>query len=191
MKIVAINGSARKKGNTHDMLVAALAPLEAAGHECEIVSLGAKDVRGCTACGKCKETRDRACHGRKDYLNEIMEKVWEADVLFIGSPTYFADVTAETKAFIDRIGYVSMANGGLLRRKIGAAVVTARRGGAIHTFDTINHLFTISEMITVGSSYWNVGIGAMPGSVKENDEEAMGTMRKLGENTAWLLEKRA
>ncbi|MBK5211288.1 MAG: flavodoxin family protein [Coriobacteriia bacterium] len=189
MKILAINGSARKKGNTHDMLVAALAPLEAVGHECEMVSLAAEDVRGCTACGKCKEKRDRACHGRKDFIAEIMGKVWEADVLFLGSPTYFGDVSTEMKAFIDRIGYVAMANGGLLRRKVGAAVVTARRGGAIHTFDTINHLFTISEMVTVGSSYWNVGLGAPIGAVKENDEEGMETMRKLGENTAWLLEK--
>lgn len=188
MKVLAINGSPRAKGNTHDMLMRAMAPLEAAGHQCELISLAGKDVRGCIACSKCYQSMDRQCHGRDDYLNEILEKVWQADVLLLGSPTYFADVTPEIKAFIDRVGYVAGANGGLLRRKVGAGIVAARRGGAIHAFDSLNHLFTIREMITVGSSYWNVGLGAPRGSAAQ-DDEAMITMDKLGENIAWLLER--
>lgn len=188
MKVLAVNGSPRPKGNTYDMLMRSMVPLTAAGHECELISLAGKDVRGCIACSKCYKSMDRQCHGRDDYINEIMEKVWQADVLLIGSPTYFADVTPEIKAFIDRIGYVAGANGGLLRRKVGAGVIAARRGGAIHAFDTINHLFTIREMITVGSSYWNVGLGAPKGSAVQ-DDEAMITMDKLGDNIAWLLSR--
>lgn len=188
MKVVAINGSPRHDGNTHDMLQAALEPLADANHECEIISIGGKDVRGCTACGKCREIKDRACHGRKDYLNEIMPSIWDADVIILGSPTYFADVTTEMKAFIDRVGYVARSNDHLLKRKIGAAVVTMRREGGIHAFDTMNHLFTINQMITVGSSYWNDGVGSPKGSAA-NDQEAMDIMFTLGHNIAWLLEE--
>lgn len=188
MKVVAINGSPRRDGNTHDMLEAALQPLVDAGHNCEIIQIGGKDVRGCTACAKCREIKDRTCHGRRDYLNEIMPSVFDADVILLGSPTYFADVTTEMKAFIDRVGYVAGSNGGLLKRKLGAAIVVARRDGAIHAFDTMNHLFTISQMITVGSQYWNDGFGAPKGAVV-GDQEAMDIMFTLGHNIAWLAEK--
>lgn len=186
MNIVAINGSARKQGNTHILLETALAPLAQAGHQCEIIELAGLDIRGCKACGGCKAKQNSTCTGRNDDLNPIMAKLFQADAILLGSPTYFADVSAEMKALIDRVGYVSMANGGLLVRKVGAAVVAVRRGGAIHTFDTMNHLFTISQMITVGSTYWNMGVGGPAGDVA-NDEEGMRTMRILGENMEWLL----
>ena len=188
MEVVAINGSPRRDGNTYEMLQAAIKPIADVGHTCEIINIGAKDVRGCTGCGKCREIKDGNCHGRKDYLNEIMPKVFKADVIILGSPTYFADVSAEMKAFIDRIGYVARSNDDLLRRKLGAAVVVARREGGIHAFDTMNHLFTISQMITVGSSYWNDGFGSGKGMVAE-DAEAMDVMTTLGHNIAWLAEK--
>lgn len=108
--------------------------------------------------------------------------------IHIGSPTYFADVSSETKALIDRAGYVSMANCGLFRRKAGAAVVAVRRGGAVHAFDTINHFFTINQMIIPGSNYWNVGVGRAIGEVA-GDKEGMGAMKVLGENMAWLLSR--
>jgi multimeric flavodoxin WrbA len=188
MKVVAVNGSARKGGNTAQLIEAAFAPLREAGIECELIELAAKDVRGCTACRKCFETKDGLCHGRKDYLVEIMPKLWEADAILLGSPTYFSDVTTEMKALIDRTGYVSMANGGLLARKIGAAVVAVRRGGGIHVFDSINHLFFISQMVVMGSTYWNLGYGREKGEVAE-DAEAMRNMANLGTNIAWLLGK--
>jgi multimeric flavodoxin WrbA len=106
--------------------------------------------------------------------------------ILIGSPTYFADVSPETKALIDRAGFVGMANGGIYARKVGAAVVAVRRAGGIHAYDTINHFFGISNMITVGSSYWNLGIGFAPGDV-DRDEEGIRTMQQLGANMAWLL----
>ena len=190
MKVVAVNGSARKGGNTAQLIEAAFVPLRKAGIECELIELAAKDVRGCTVCRKCFELKDLACHGRKDYLNEIMPKIWEADAIILGSPTYFADVTPEIKAFMDRVGYVSIANGGLLVRKPAAAVVAVRRGGGIHTFDSLNHWFGIAQMITVGSTYWNLGYGREKGEVQE-DAEALRNMANLGTNIGWLLGKLA
>lgn len=170
------------------MLERVCASLTEASHECEILNLAGKDVCGCTVCLLCRKHKDGRCHGRDDYISEIMPKVWEADILLLASPTYFADCSSEMKAFIDRIGYVAMGNGGLLKRKIGASLVAARRGGAIHAFDSMNHLFTINQMITVGSSYWNDGYGAERGAVLE-DEEAMRTCDNLAANIAWLAEK--
>jgi multimeric flavodoxin WrbA len=162
--------------------------LEDEGIATEMVQLAGKTIRGCTACGKCFENRDKRCAIDNDFANECIEKMVEADGIILASPTYFADVTAEIKALIDRAGYVSRANPDILRRKIGAAVVAVRRTGAIHAFDTLNHFFLISEMIVPGSSYWNIGIGRAIGDV-EQDEEGMETMRILGRNMAWLLKK--
>ena len=121
-------------------------------------------------------------------INLCIEKMAEADGIIIGSPTYFADLTPETKALIDRAGFVAKANGDMFRRKVGAAVVAVRRAGAIHVFDSINHLFFISQMIVAGSSYWNIGLGMNPGDVKK-DTEGVETMRNLGANLAFLLKK--
>lgn len=187
MNVIAINGSPRKDGNTARLLRVVLAELEAEGIETEIIHIGGKHIRGCTACMKCWENLDRKCIIDTDIVNESIAKMAEADGIIIGSSTYFADVTAETKAFIDRTGFVGLANG-LFNRKAGAAVVAVRRAGAIHAYDTINHLFGISNMVTVGSSYWNIGIGLEPGDV-EKDDEGMQTMKNLGQNMAWLLKK--
>lgn len=190
MRIVGVSGSARKNGNTKGLIEMAFAPLREAGYECELIELAGKEVRGCTACMKCRELKDGQCHGRDDFGNEVLDRMRDADALILGSPTYFADVTSEMKALIDRVGYVSMGNGGFFIRKPAAAVVAVRRGGAVHVFDTINHFFLISQMVVVGSSYWNLGIGREKGEV-EGDEEGIRTMRKLGENMAWLLGKLA
>lgn len=105
--------------------------------------------------------------------------------LILGSPTYFADVTSELKALIDRVGFVALANGGAFSGKIGAAVVAVRRGGATHVFNTINNMFLISSMIVPGSRYWNLGMGCEKGEVLD-DEEAMRNMNHLGQTIAWL-----
>ncbi len=190
MRVVGVNGSARSRGNTALLIEAVFEPLSAAGHECELIELAGKDIRGCTACGLCRERPDRRCHGRRDDAGDVLEALFGADAIVLGSPTYFADVTAEMKALIDRAGYVGRGNGNLLARKPGAAVIAVRRGGAIHAFDTINHFFLIGEMIVVGSSYWNLGVGGPKGAVS-NDDEGLETMRRLGENMAWLLSKLA
>lgn len=188
MKVVGVNGSARKDGNTALLLQRVFEPLRAAGIECELVQLGGKRVHGCTACYKCGEQKVGNCVGVRDDANEVIAKMVEADGIVLGSPTYYADISAEMKALIDRAGMSSMQSGGVLKRKVGAAVVAVRRGGAIHAFDSMNHLFFITQMIVPGSSYWNIAYGREAGEV-EGDEEGMRTMRVLGENMAWLLER--
>ena len=190
MKVVAFNGSARSDGNTELLVETVFEPLRVAGIECEQIGLRGKRLHGCMACNKCGKAKDRTCPGVNDDMNDLIAKMDEADGVIIASPTYFADVTTETKALIDRAGMVGMQNGAMYRRKVGAAVVAVRRGGAIHTFDTINHFFFIGQMIVPGSSYWNVGIGRAKGEVAE-DEEGLRTMRVLGDNMAWLLGKLA
>ena len=189
MKVVAFVGSARKDGNTIALVRHVFAPLEAAGVECELIELAGKRAHGCTACMKCADTKDGNCAGVRDFISETcIPKALEADGIMIASPVYFADVSSETKALIDRLGYASRQGGNRLARKVGAGVIAVRRAGAIHAFDTINHLFLISEMVVVGSSYWNIGIGRAPGEVEE-DAEGLRTMARLGENMAWALER--
>jgi len=188
MKVIAFNGSARKDGNTADLVRRVFEVLEAEGIETEMVQLAGKQIRGCTACYKCIENKDKRCVVTGDIVNECIEKMDAADGIILASPTYFADVTAEMKALIDRAGFVSRANDFLFRRKIGAAVIAVRRGGEIHAFDSINHFFLISQMIVPGSIYWNFGFGLKPGDVA-TDEEGLETMKVLGENMAWLLNK--
>ncbi len=188
MRVVAFSGSARRNGNTAILARTVLSELEASGIDTELVQLAGKEIRGCLACRKCFEKKDRRCHGREDDANACIEKMVEADGIIIASPTYFADLSSETKALIDRAGYVARANDDMFKRKVGAAVVAARRGGAVHTFDSINHFFFISQMIVPGSNYWNLGFGLDKGEV-EKDEEGLQTMRQLGRNMAWLLER--
>ncbi|PKL60669.1 MAG: flavodoxin family protein [Methanomicrobiales archaeon HGW-Methanomicrobiales-4] len=188
MKVIGFSGSPRTGGNTERMIQRIFSILEEEGIETELIQIGGKPLRGCSACMKCYENKDGACAIDTDNLNEYARKMADADAIILGSPTYFADVTSEMKALIDRCGMIAKANGDLFQRKVGAAVVTARRSGAIHVFDTMNHFFLISQMIIPGSSYWNIGIGRAPGEV-EDDGEGMMTMEILGNNIAWLLKK--
>jgi len=187
MKVVAFNGSPREDGNTATLLAVVLEELERQGIETELVHLKGP-LSGCRACFKCREKKNGRCVQDKDLINQCIEKMVAADGIIIGSPTYFADLTPETKALIDRAGFVAMANGYMFKRKVGAAVVAVRRAGAIHVFDSINHLFLISQMIIAGSSYWNIGMGLAEKDV-ESDEEGLATMRTLGQNMGWLLKK--
>lgn len=188
MKVVAFNGSARKGGNTAILLRHVLGELEKEGIETELVELSGSKIHGCLACNKCSTRKDRRCSQPDDMGNVCIDKMDAADGILLGSPTYVADVSPEIKALIDRACLVSRANGGMLRRKVGAAVAVARRAGAIQAFDSLNHFFLISEMIVPGSSYWNIAIGREPGEV-EKDEEGIQTMKVLGRNMAWLLKK--
>lgn len=188
MKAIGINGSPRKTGNTAILLRHVLGELEKQGIETGLIQLGGQKIHGCIACYKCFKAKNKRCAATDDAVNECIAKMDEADAVIIGSPTYFADCTAATKALIERAGFVARANGDLFKRKIGAAVVAVRRAGAIHAFDSINHLFTIGQMIIVGSSYWNVGTGGKEGEV-EKDEEGLATMVTLGRNIAWVLKK--
>jgi multimeric flavodoxin WrbA len=188
LKVVAFNGSPRKKGNTAMLIRAVLEELRQEGIETEMVQLGGRKIHGCTACGECFKNKDGRCVIDNDILNECVGKMAEADGIIIGSPTYFANVSAEVKALIDRAGFVALANGHLLRRKVGAAVVAVRRAGATNVFDAINKFFFINQVVVPGSVYWNLGVGLSEEEVKD-DNEGMKTMKVLGENMAWLLKR--
>ena len=189
MYVVAFNGSPREKGNTHHMVQQLFAPLESAGITCEEVRIGGVAVRGCLACGKCRKQHPGRCAQTQDPMNEWIEKMCAADGIILASPTYFANVTTEMKALIDRAGF---ACGGqkMLARKLGAPVVVARRGGAIQVYNALMAFYGINEMVVPMSNYWNMAFGLEPGAVMQ-DAEGLGTMTKLGEQLAWLLQKLA
>ncbi|WP_028586309.1 flavodoxin family protein [Desulfocurvus vexinensis] len=188
MKVVAFNGSARKKGNTQLLIDHVFRELTTRGIDTETVSLAGRPMRGCLACLKCFTSQDKRCAVDVDFVNECVEKMLGADAIILASPTYFANVSAEMKALIDRAGMVAKANGDMLARKVGASVVAVRRGGAIQVFNALNAFFLIGQMVVVGSSYWNMGIGLNRGDV-DDDAEGVQTMQTLGRNMAWALER--
>ena len=186
MKVFAVNGSPREDGNTAHMLKTVMAVCVEAGCETELFQAGKRPLRGCMACNGCSQHIGKC--SIDDWMNEVYGKMKAADVILLGSPTYFGDLTPEMKAVIDRCGYISRSDGMAFRRKIGAAVGAVRRAGGIHTLDSIQHFFLISEMIIPGSKYWNMSLSRLPGEF-ENDAEGVATMERLGENIVWLLEK--
>jgi multimeric flavodoxin WrbA len=188
MKVIAFNASVRQDGNTAILIKQVFKELKSLNIKTELIQLAGQRICGCVACGQCMVNKNNKCAITDDPVNEYVVKMVQADGIIIGSPTYFADCTAGAKALIERTGMVSRANNNLFKRKVGAAVVAVRRGGAIHAFDSINHFFTIGEMIIVGASYWNMGIGREIADVA-NDQEGLDTMSILGKNMAWLLKK--
>jgi multimeric flavodoxin WrbA len=188
MKVLGINCSPRKGGNTEILIKEVFKALEKEKIKTEFFQLGGKAVNGCIACMKCRKKKDGFCHQKNEIINKCIKRMLKADAVIIGSPVYHADVTADCKAFIEVASYALGAAGKPLKYMPGAAVIAVRRGGAIHAFDSINHFFLINEMIIPGSSYWNIGIGREKGEVLK-DEEGMRTMKVLGENMAWLLKK--
>jgi multimeric flavodoxin WrbA len=185
MKVIAFNGSARRDGNTTILIEYVFGELEKQGIETELVQLSEKGIHGCIACEKCGETKDRRCAVTNDAANEYIGKMLGAEGIILGSPSYFQDVTSEMKALIDRAGYVSRANGRMLKKKVGASVVTMRRSGAIHTLDTMDHFFLSGEMIIAGRA---IGVGRARGEV-EKDAEGIELSTSLGQRMAWLLGK--
>ncbi|HSW38433.1 MAG TPA: flavodoxin family protein [Acidobacteriota bacterium] len=189
MKVTAINGSGRKNGNTFLMLKIVMEELESQGISTELIQLAeGKPLQGCTACLGCVKQKNMKCAIESDSFNEYFAKISPADGLLLGSPVYFADITAGMKALIERCGFVSRANGGILKRKIGAGVLAVRRAGSNHALASLNHLFLISEMIIPASNYWNMALGREAGEVL-SDTEGVNTMKTLGVNMAWLLNK--
>jgi len=188
MKVIAFNGSPKEEGNTYHLIRHTLDEIEKAGIMTELVQIGGRKVHPCMACGRCFEMRDRECSVKNDNVNEYIRKMIDADAIIIGTPTYFAGVTPEIKAFMDRAFFVGKANGDLFRQKLGAGIAAERRSGAVCAVDTVNHYFGISGMFTAGSRYWNNAKGLQPGDVDE-DEEGIDTMKQLGENIVWFIKK--
>jgi multimeric flavodoxin WrbA len=188
MKVVAFNGSPRKNGNTMYLIKKVLEPVEESGINTEIIQVGGRNIHGCRACFRCFDNKDNMCSVKDDIFNECFAKMVEADAIIIGSPTYFANVTAEIKALIDRAGLVAIANSGLLENKIGAAVTAERRAGGLTVIEAIYRMFLVTKMIIPCSTYWNFGIGLEEGEVA-SDTEGINNMIDLGKRIAWLLQK--
>jgi multimeric flavodoxin WrbA len=188
MKVLGINCSPRKGGNTEILIKEVFKSLEENGIKTELFQLGGKKLNGCIACMKCRKAGDGRCHQENEVINQCIKKMVKADAIIIGSPVYYADLSAQAKALIDVAGYAIRGAGNPLKRKVGAAVIAVRRAGAIHALDSINHFFLINEMIITGSSYWNLALGREKGDVLK-DEEGMKTMKVLGENMAWLMKR--
>ncbi len=190
MKVVVLNGSARKNGNTSIALGAAAEALRERGVETERIDIGDGAIHGCVGCGRCFEKRDRRCVFDGDVLNRHLDALFAADGLLVGSPVYYAGINGALKCFLDRAFFVGAANGGLFRHKVGAGVVAVRRGGEAAAWEQLNKYFTIAEMFVPSSTYWNMVFGLEPGEARR-DAEGMETMRTLGANMAWLLQCRA
>lgn len=186
MKVLAINGSARKNGNTLILINRIFEKLSAAGVESETVQLANNIILPCKACFSCGGKGN--CIHQKDRFTEIFEKMKQADGIILASPVYSANISANMQAFLERAAVVCDMNGSLMKHKVGVSVAAARRGGALNAIDAMNHFFLNHEMLLVGSTYWNMAYGQMPGDVLK-DEEALANMDNLAENMTWLLKK--
>ena len=185
LNVVAFNGSPREKGNTSRLIWTVFLVLEAEGIRVNEIQVGGNKVRGCSACGKCRAENLDRCYFDDDPINEWGDAMCEADGIILASPTYFANMTSEMKALIDRVGF---SRGKHLYRKVGAPIVVARRGGAMQVYNALMTFFGITQMVVPCSSYWNMGYGLKQGDV-DDDEEGVETMRNLGANMAWVLKK--
>lgn len=180
MKVILINGSPNAKGCTYTALDEVSKTLKSEGIETEIIHVGHKDIRGCIGCRQCK-TKGKCVFN--DIVNDIAPKFKECDGIVIGSPVYFASANGTLVSFIDRLFYSMTADKTM---KVGAAVVSCRRGGNSATFDELNKYFTISQMPIASSQYWNMVHGNSPEEVQQ-DLEGLQTMRTLGKNMAFLI----
>ncbi|MFW9988375.1 MAG: flavodoxin family protein [Candidatus Odinarchaeota archaeon] len=186
MKVIGINGSPNKRGNTSrlfDMVFDGIKD-EAPTVHIELIQLAGKTINSCLSCYNCFKNKDNKCV-QNDDLNENYAKMVKADAIILGTPVYFGDATGKMRSFIERAGFVAMANNRPLKRKIGAIIIAKRRQGGIQALNTLNFFLYISEIIIAG---YAIGIGTFPGEV-QNDTEGKLDMKILGNNIGWLLKK--
>lgn len=186
MKVLGINSSARKDGNTAILMEKVFEALNKEGIETEMIQLSGKIIEPCKACLACGGKRN--CVHKKDQFQDIFEKMTQADGIILGSPVYTANISANMQALLERASVVTDMNRkeNLFQHKVGAAITAARRGGALNALDAMNHFFMLQNMFIVGSTYWPMAYGQMPGDVQK-DEEGLATMSNLGQNMAYLL----
>lgn len=180
MKVIAINGSPKAKGNTYSALNLVSEGLKKENIETEIIHVGHLELKGCVACGRCS---DGHCQYSDETFREIVEKVYAADGLLLGSPVYYSAISGNMKCFLDRLFF---PNRGRLRHKIASSIAVLRRSGGVATFDQLNHYFLISEMLIAPSFYWNVIHGGSPGEVLQ-DGEGVALLKNMAQNMAWML----
>ncbi|MHA2392713.1 MAG: flavodoxin family protein [Promethearchaeota archaeon] len=186
MKVVGINGSPNPRGNTFQLIKMVFDEIKEENNEVhtEMIQLAGTTINSCLSCYKCFRNKDNKCV-QKDDLNELYVKMIEADAIVLGTPVYFGDATGKMRCFIERSGFIALANNRPLKRKIGAIVIAKRRQGGIQALNTLNFFFYVSDMIIVG---YAIGIGTYPGEVQK-DTEGKSDMKLLGKNIIWLLEK--
>lgn len=185
MKVVAFNGSPKANGNTKLAIEMVASELRKEGIEVEVIHVGNKIIRGCTACNACMKNKDEKCIIKGDDVNEWIQKMKEADGIILGTPVHYAAIGGTMKSFLDRAFYV-MGSTSMLRHKAGVAVVAVRRSGGIPAFEQLNNYLNYSEMVMPTANYWNVIHGTTPGDVEE-DAEGKQIMEVLGKNMAWVL----
>lgn len=190
MKVLGISGSPRPGGNTDTLIKLGLQVLEEQGIETDFLSLAGRPIKPCMACRGCASASTARCVMEDPAFEGVIERFMAADGFLIGSPVYFGSATPQTMALLDRVGYVARCKQNFLRRKVGAAIVVARRAGQNFTFAQLNYFFLINEMIVPGSTYWNVAFGLEKGKVQE-DSEGLATVKNLAANMAWLMKKLA
>ncbi|MCB2293380.1 flavodoxin family protein [Clostridium algoriphilum] len=186
MKVLALNGSPNKNGNTYEAIKAVAIELEKENIEVEIIHVGNKVIRGCLACGGCSRNMNERCVIKNDEVNEWIQKMSKADGIILGSPVHYAAIAGTMKSFLDRAFLVTSVNGGMLRHKVGASVVAVRRAGGVPVFDQLNNYINYSEMAMPTSNYWNVVFGNAQGEATQ-DKEGMQIMSVLGKNMSWLM----
>ncbi|MFZ5453190.1 MAG: flavodoxin family protein [Thermodesulfobacteriota bacterium] len=187
MKVIAISGSPRPKGNTYHLLQEALKVFAQQGMETEYISLHDKHIKPCKACGKCSQDKNR-CAQEDDDFHPIFTAMGQADGIIIGSPVYFGSATPNLMALLDRAGYVAYKGDNPFYRKVGTPIVVARRAGVNFTYAQLQFWFVILGMFTPGSTYWPIAYGLQPGEVAQ-DTEGLRTVANLADNMAWLMKK--
>jgi len=186
MKVLAINGSPRRDGNTFFSLNIIATELLLEGIDTEILQIGDDLIQGCMACGACGNMKNEQCIIQDDLVNDTIQKMKVADGLIFGSPVHFAGMSSNLKAFMDRAFYVSSKNDNLFRHKVATSVVAARRSGGVTTFDSISNYLLYAEMIVATGNYWNV-IHGRDINEAQKDEEGVQTLKVLAKNMAWIL----
>ncbi len=186
MKVIGINGSARKDGNTAILINTVFHELTQQGIETELIQLSELEINGCKGCFACKGKKQ--CEIYHDAFNLCFQKMVAAEGIILGSPVYSADVSSKMKAFLERAGVIVATNPELLKHKIGASVIAVRRGGGMTAVNTLNAFLLNKEVLLVGSTYWNMVYGKDVGDVLQ-DQEGINNMKNLGRNMAWTLKR--
>ncbi|MDR2474247.1 MAG: flavodoxin family protein [Bacteroidales bacterium] len=189
MKVVAINGSPRKGGNTAYAIALVGEILRKEGIEYEEIQIGGMAIRGCLACNTCSTVKNEKCAITTDILNDTLPNMKDADGIVIASPVYYSGIAGTMKCFLDRAFYVAASNGGWFRHKVGMSIVAVRRTGGSLVFSGLNQYLTIAEMLVPASTYWNVIHGQKPGDAV-GDEEGIQTLKTLAANMVWMLKMR-
>ncbi|KAJ3434962.1 nad(p)h-dependent fmn-containing oxidoreductase ywqn-related [Anaeramoeba flamelloides] len=192
LKVVAINGSPRPRGNTFSLIKKMFEVFQKSDVETELVNIGNKNIKGCRACMKCLELGNYKCVIDDDIVNETIQKLVKADGIILATPVYCAGPSGQMKCFMDRVSIVNFLNvkhlnqKGYLNGKVGAGISVHRRGGAVNTQSQLNYFFSSNGTIIPGSTYWNFATGMEPGDVKD-DQEGMNNMTDLAKNMIYLM----